>query len=145
MTLRIMKDIKNITIALLPVLVQLALPSAVLAGRIASFYGMGNDSCGQLTEAFSRHSPTQAMVESDAVQWPSKSRTYVEWTLGYITAFNMVNGQGKNLDNADLYGVAAWLQKWCGDHPMDSVSSGAWGLITERTGYTPDRVKDKRR
>lgn len=95
---------KNMTVALFVLLILLALPSAVLAGRIASLYGMGNDSCGQLTEAFSRHPPTQAM-ESDGVQWPSKSRAYVEWTLGYITAFNMVNGQSNNLDNADLMGL----------------------------------------
>jgi hypothetical protein len=134
--------IKGLPVAIFALLILL--PSVVFAGRIAAFYGMGNDSCGELIEAFSQRSPSQAM-ELNGVQWPSKSRTYVEWTLGYITAFNMVNGQGKNLDNADLYGVAAWIQKWCGDHPMDSVSFAAWHLIIERTGYKPDRDKDKQR
>lgn len=129
---------KYLSIYLLVAASVLVTPCLAQEGRIASFYGLGNDSCGELTHAFSQNSFTQ-VIESGGNQWPSKSRAYVEWTLGYITAFNAVNSQGKNLDNADLYGISAWLQKWCTDHPMDSVSNAAWVLIQERTGYKPGK------
>jgi hypothetical protein len=134
-----MEDImKHVSLCLVFGVILLVVPLSTMGGKIASFYGMGNDSCGELIYAFSRNSFTQ-MIESDGNQWPSKSRAYVEWTLGYISAFNAINSQGKNLDHADLYGISAWLQKWCTDHPMDSVRNPTWTLIKERAGYKPGK------
>lgn len=130
--------------ALIPLLCTLLVPSSVAEQRVADMYGLGNHSCGAFLEAVSRQ-PATSVLKWEGEYWPSRSSSYIEWVLGFITAFNMTNSQAKNLSGTDSAGVAAYIQKWCGEHPIDQIHQAAWTLVRDRTGYDPTRGKNKSR
>jgi hypothetical protein len=119
-------------------------PLMASAQRVASMYGLGNDSCGAFVEALSRH-PSTAGLDWEGDHWLALSASYVEWLLGFITAFNMTNSQGRNLNGADRAGVALWANNWCREHPMQQLRDAAWALIKEQGGYDPKLDQDRRR
>jgi hypothetical protein len=104
--------------------------------RKFTYYGVGNDKCDQLLTAFSQKEAGK-FIQMRGAEWHSKSRAYIDWTLGYITAFNEVNSESKNLAGTDQKKVAAWLEKWCKKNPGHPVRDATRHLIKKRTGYMP--------
>lgn len=61
-------------------------------------------------------------------------RGIVQWTWGYISAFN--NAAKKQTPNKTLAPttVLAYLDKYCRDHPLELVTSGVQELIQDLGG-----------
>jgi hypothetical protein len=128
-----------LTLVVIPCLSLAEKPSEVFT-VIHNSMGLGNDTCGKLKFAFSQ-TPSNKQLVKDGVPWPSQSHAYLQWVYGFISAINMVHNQTKNL-YGDSYGISAWLEKYCSDHPMESVSEAAWFLVYERTGYMLGKEKN---
>lgn len=130
------------TLILFALMFALMLPSICQADN-KLLYGLGNNSCSKLIEAFSQQ-PHDISIKIDGTVWPSQSKAYLAWIQGYISAFNMYNEQGKNLVYTDDDGLAAWMKKYCSDNPLDSVLIATIELISVRTNYDlSKKIKNK--
>lgn len=121
---------------IIAVFLQLGILSCANAdqGRIVTMYGKGNESCGTFLTVLSK-SPINEGVEFKGESYASESLLYSEWLLSFVTAFNMLNSQQKNIANADYNGVTLWAKNWCEDHPMKNLGNAAWALVIEQSGF----------
>ena len=113
------------------------LPS-VCQADYALMYGTGLETCDKLTTAFTEQE-YDVSVRVNGVKYPSKSKEYLTWIYGYITAFNFYNKQGKNLVTSNE-ALVPWMKKHCRDNPEASVMGVTLDFIHEKTGY--DMLKD---
>jgi hypothetical protein len=60
-------------------------------------------------------------------------RNEAAWVLGYLTAFNkMVWKGGSNIAaGTDPAGIEAWLDTYCGAHPLETIEAATQALTTE--------------
>jgi hypothetical protein len=93
-------------------------PSAAPAAQVAPpgsnlVYGIGDTSCGAWTK-----------------QQADKNNTYYEWWLyGFMSGAS----RGTGLQKTDSEGIAAWMNKYCAEHPLDTIVVGAYKLVVELT------------
>jgi|SRR5271166_4901723 len=99
-----------ITRLLLPLVVL----SVVLTGTAKAEYhliGPEGLSCGSWTRAHDGL-PTEAIMIREG------------WVLGFLSAFGYLT-YGDPLNGMDGAGVAAWIDNYCRDHPIDDIADAA--------------------
>jgi hypothetical protein len=79
--------------------------------------GLGGNSCGTWTEA----------RQSDSSERPLMSN----WVIGYVNGVNMRDSQQDILLTTDPNAIVAWMDNYCGAHPLDQVWTGAFHLVKE--------------
>ena len=105
--------------------VILTLSSSVAWSRHPYLLGSGNRPCGDWT--------TERRGKTD------RSYEFAQWVLGYVTAVNIYVLQHdddvtKGTDNEDLL---AWVDNYCGAHPLDKIEDAAEELLkvlTKKSG-----------
>jgi hypothetical protein len=87
-------------------------PSAALAADGEPIvYGTGAASCGRWLE----------MRRADNYY------AYGNWVLGYISA----KSEHLRLKDSDSDAMAAWMDKYCAEHPLDTIQKGTVFLLKE--------------
>jgi hypothetical protein len=86
-------------------------------GQPYTVFGKGNESCGKWVQ------------ERRANDWATT--TSESWLAGYVTAYNRwVALLGGDITHGiDLDGLLAWIDSYCGQHPLNKVSTAAEALI----------------
>jgi hypothetical protein len=117
--------IRFVAAVLLSVAGALALPVTLLraqtdtpqkgspADRPIAIYSQGNDSCAQWSDAWTHRGPTDARMD-----------LFDAFLNGFATAYNIYGpddlaSKGNNVLNTSLPAQHAFLEKYCGDHPLD--------------------------
>lgn len=69
---------------------------------------------------------------------PSSSAALIfqNWVLGYLSAYNNFKSSSGNVTGAtpgrtDNEGLFAWIDSYCGSHPLDTVSIATEALIQD--------------
>lgn len=78
-------------------------------------YGLGGVSCGQWLHF--REAKNDMALAS--------------WVLGYITAINTMPGHMDIAGGTDADGMLAWIDKYCSENPLDSVSAATSSLVSD--------------
>jgi hypothetical protein len=104
-----MKRVAVFAVALACLLLCPDVPSA----RTFTVYGAGNKSCG----GWVGHNQSQR----DAI--------LVSWTLGFVSGAGL--GSSTDQKTTDVKGIAAWMDNYCGMHPLDPIATAASILIHE--------------
>ena len=79
-------------------------------------FGVGLESCGAWTTAKEEKS--------------SKQPNYYNWIGGYLTAYNRwVESESGPVSKTKMRGVAAWIDNYCRDNPLEVVATAAERLI----------------
>ena len=99
--------------------------------RRASFYGLGNESCGKFLAALQK-TPVDEALDYNGKSYASETRLYTEWFLAYITAYNIFNEQMNNINHADRTSITFWVKSYCEKHSMNRLSQAAWALVIEQ-------------
>ena len=115
--------LKLITFALC---LLLALPAH--AQRAAGIIGAGTVTCGMYVDD-----------RTNAV--PAQSFHYFNWMQGYLSAYNQfsVHPQIAVIPNPDT--LALYLDKYCRDHPLDTLLMGAFALLSDLGGWSSPAIK----
>ena len=89
--------------------------------------GVGTDSCSSFIshivappgKSISRTAP------DDGRDYYSKSTTYFEWLLGFVTGYNAaVNDTGKQIQ-LDPAAVDVYVRSWCAQNPTGNIFTAA--------------------
>lgn len=93
--------------------------SAVMLGPPASaqtvtVYGIGGDSCAQWIQ--------YQKTEPGAL-------TSAHWLGGFVSAFNKNAPVARGFISADLFGMQAWVTRYCNNHLTDSVATAAQAMV----------------
>lgn len=59
---------------------------------------------------------------------PIKDRARAQWLLGFISAARLYRVRAA-LHDSDADAMAAWVDKYCRDIPLDTVQQAALGLV----------------
>ena len=97
--------------------------AATAQARISSVYGPGSASCSEWTIARQRHTDQEL--------------GFVYWVGGYVSGFNAFAADdafgaqmpGHVTGTSDMYGMAAWVDNYCQQNPLDSVVQATTALI----------------
>lgn len=106
--------------ALVGLLIASACQNAA-AQRAGYIIGVGGLSCGKYLE----HRQQNYAPQTDL---------YVNWTWGYLSAYNHFAAQQQVLPPDDPPSILAYLDKYCRDHPLDKIINGAVALIGDLGG-----------
>jgi len=91
---------------------------AIAADKDDRYISQGSRSCGQWVELRKEDGWDNLVVES--------------WIAGYITAFNIQTPDVFNiLGNTDIASVFLWMDKYCPENPLSSVTAGMRALTDE--------------
>ena len=82
----------------------------------STFEGAGGASCGKWIEA-------RAHQEGD-------SQVYSQWVVGFLAGVTWAS-EVDLVGGTDISGRDAWLDSYCGAHPLDSISTAAESLANE--------------
>jgi len=82
--------------------------------------GVGGYTCGTWTEARQSNSPERTALSN--------------WVIGYVNGVNMRESQQDILLRTDPNAIVAWMDNYCGAHPLDQVWTGAFHLVKELEG-----------
>jgi hypothetical protein len=80
-------------------------------------YGSGMQSCGAWTYK----------TDSDVGEQTS-------WVMGYISAFNVYQGEMNVGAGTDLNGIFGWIDNYCAAHPLDPIIKATDALVDELSG-----------
>jgi hypothetical protein len=108
----------------------LCVPSACLSQTIYAF-GVGIDSCdayishiaGIPGKSISRTAP------DDKQDYYSKSTTYLEWLLGFITGYNATVSDPTNQIQLDPGAVDLHVRNWCAQNPSSNIFTAVLQLL----------------
>jgi hypothetical protein len=113
-------------------LAMLALPAIAEPQEQRGFVivGSGASSCGSFLDALSKSDSAERTPESVL-----KMSMMLAWTQGYISGMNsnrkIENPRLPMLVLPDSATVRAYLEKYCRDHPLDSVKDGSFSLFAD--------------
>jgi hypothetical protein len=80
---------------------------------------VGTASCGQ-------------WLADDKNQNNIMRNTELSWVLGWLSATSAFMGvAGGHLRHTDANAVAAWVDKYCREHPLEPIYGAATGLVGE--------------
>ena len=80
--------------------------------------GIGNKSCGSWV--------------SDRKSKSGVDLIDVAWALGFLSAYNQFGPEPDDVTaQTDVNGIAGWIDNYCTDHPLDTVSLATQALINE--------------
>jgi hypothetical protein len=82
-----------------------------------TMYGSGSASCGDWLAARTEQSDVRHQVQ-------------LAWVLGFLSAAGGYDVRG-DLRHTDSHAIAAWVDKYCRDNPLDIVAVGARHLVDE--------------
>jgi hypothetical protein len=100
--------------------------------RIA-IYGVGNDSCGKLVQAYRGDHPTIAYQNKGRILHP-ESKIYSEWLYGYFSAYNeYASKTGDFTGGVDGQGLSEWVRSYCEKNPTHRVERAASECINAVT------------
>jgi hypothetical protein len=54
-----------------------------------------------------------------------------QWVLGWLSAASVYNVRASGLRETDADAVTAWVDKYCGEHPLDLIAAAADSLVDE--------------
>lgn len=78
--------------------------------------GVGTISCGAYLDA----------LDSDDQR---KADAAAGWVAGFLSAYNAYGPDGGDITSeTDMLGIAAFMRRYCADHPLKSLSDGAQEL-----------------
>lgn len=92
------------------------------AQRAFNSGGQGNAECGKYLQ-----------VRADR----GDLDTIVAWTWGYMTAYNQWSTYPQINQLPSEHTVLAYLDKHCGDNPLDTVLQGIIALVADLGGFRP--------
>jgi hypothetical protein len=100
----------------------LCLPRQGISETIYAF-GVGTDSCSSFIShiavspgrSFSRTAP------DDGQKYYSKSTTYLEWLLGFVTGYNAVMSDPAKQVQIDASAVDLYVRGWCTQNPTSNI------------------------
>jgi hypothetical protein len=84
--------------------------------------------------------PIPGGVEIEGREYLTRSAAYREWLLGFVTAFNMSNGQRRNVEVPDVAAITGSARKWCQEHPADRLLSAAWHFVVEQGAFDTSQM-----
>ncbi len=79
--------------------------------------GIGNRSCGAWTTA----TRTQSI----------ERREFNGWLMGFLSAMNSTDKYKSIIVATDGFGYAAWVERYCAEHPLDTVYKASVSLLNE--------------
>jgi hypothetical protein len=94
-------------------LVVLCAAATQVSAGMATTYGTGVESCGKWL-ASSNELTTRAWA--------------VSWVLGFLTAAGVYDVRGE-LRKTDSDAIAAWVDNYCRDKPLDHIADAATALV----------------
>lgn len=97
----------------------IALPGVAESSAWISI-GMGNNSCGSYSQAFSDGSPDKGVTYLGGTYF-SSAATYTQWVVGYLTGLNLASRSKDHQIQLDLDGIGLSIKKICDAHPDWSV------------------------
>jgi hypothetical protein len=100
--------------ALITAAICMALGHLTAASQLkpVTIYGIGGDSCGTWIAANKQRRPSE----------------YLSWIEGFVTA---AQTYGSKQRVSDINAMAAWVDKYCAEHPLDLIVAGATRLADE--------------
>lgn len=103
--------------------IWLAYPSSTLAaGAGLRVLGFGTQSCGSWTA--NRHSTALVSQMTEVAT--------LGWVEGYLTAFQQALPRiSPAIHESDSAGIEAWVDNYCGEHPLDSIAKAAEALVID--------------
>ena len=89
--------------------------SAAMQRGAYTQYGNYKVSCGTLTSS--------SGLQKDA---------YIAWLMGFVSGAGYGYSMGgTTLADTDYRGGAAWIEKYCSEHPLDEIVGAAIALVKE--------------
>src|ERR1700733_6194181 len=122
---------KGVRIAAAPFFwAALCFPNPSFSQTIYAF-GVGTDSCGAYIshivappgKSISRTAP------DDNKDYYSKSTTYLEWLLGFITGYNAAVSDPDKQMQLDIAAVDLHMRKWCAQNPTSNIFTAVQQLL----------------
>jgi hypothetical protein len=56
----------------------------------------------------------------------------MQWVAGFISAFNLYQATTPDVTkDTDINGVLAWIDNYCGAHPLNQISTATVALVRE--------------
>jgi len=94
-----------------------------------SYITVGNQSCGEYLDAYSRATLTG---ESEG-KGPAEAVNIFGYINGYISAYNryVPNGKQNILGSMSVNDVRRWIASWCQDNPSKDLVDGIDALIVK--------------
>ena len=87
--------------------------------------GSGTNLCGSWT--------TNARVVVPGQPITPSGLSYMrqgEWVLGFLAGAAVMGGDLNPLNGTDTDGVFAWIDNYCGAHPLEMISDAAHAFVT---------------
>jgi hypothetical protein len=98
-------------------------------------FGVGSDSC----DAYIAHiaaAPGKSISRTapdDKQDYYSKSTTYLEWLLGFITGYNAAVSDPAKQIQLDTAAVDLHVRNWCAQNPTSNIFTAVHQLV-DKTG-----------
>jgi hypothetical protein len=119
-----LRNVKWLAMRLFMILLFLSVGSAAAQEVPISVYGLGNKSCGAFIAATKDFGPGEIGQAHDLY---SLNALFNQYALGYITAYNALNGNPVN--NVDLAGIDLALRRYCQNNPTDNFATAVEKFI----------------
>jgi len=100
-------------------MIGLLLAAAALQADMTEILGVGNHSCGAWSMAAEGRTGARAARSE-----------YIGWLMGFLSGVNSTPAY-RELAIADGQAYTAWIDGYCGDHPLDTVYVAAATLVNE--------------
>jgi hypothetical protein len=100
-------------------------PSSQGISQTLYVVGVGMDTCEEFT-AHIAGLPGQSLSRTapdDGQSYYSKSTTYLEWLLGYVTGYNAVAGDPQKQIKLDPAAIDLFVRNWCAENPTGTLFS----------------------
>ena len=96
--------------------------------------GVGTDSCGKVTLAYTRFSNPVGGTVFEGKTYLDEPNGYTQWMAGFISAHNILVAKNKPAKqiNIDPVAMGYWLKTFCANNPTKSVAIAADTFITEQ-------------
>jgi hypothetical protein len=94
-------------------------------------YGVGTDSCGAYIShiAAAPGKSVSRTAPDDQQDYYSKSTTYLEWLLGFVSGYNASVSDPEKQIQLDTAGVDLHVRNWCAQNPTSNIFTAVHQLI----------------
>jgi hypothetical protein len=101
------------------------------ASQPINAFGVGTDSCSAYVSHIAA-GPGQSVnrtAPDDGLDYYSKSTTYLEWLLGFVTGYNAAINDPTKQAQLDAAAVDAYVRKWCTLNPRSNIFTAVHQLL----------------
>ena len=98
--------------------------------------GVGTDSCGKVTLAYTRFSNPVGGTVFDGKTYLDEPNGYTQWLSGFVSAHNVLVAKNnpKKQIAVDPVAIGYWLKSYCINNPTKTVAVAADAFVIEHMG-----------